>query len=504
VTSAIQWRKEFRELVPFWAATVSTMAVCWALMHPDLMPTDRLYNWARSFERDILFAIEIIAYAAGTVTLGAVSIGNEYAHDTLPQLLVQPAARGQVLRVKLIVLGLMLTALGVAAAMVWIREPEWAGIAGYFGKLVLVAGPPAAGLLLAPWLTMVGRSALGGAAFTAVLPALFWLGAASVRLPSALLYTAGAAVAVLGLVMTWRTFVRLEVVGSGATDTDLSTWFSGSQKHASARTQDAIWLMVKKELRLHQGAVVVAGLYVAVWLAVVVDRFFELKVLPNSPMFVATFVNSLFVPLLCGAVASASERQFGVSDWQTLLPIAAWKQWVIKAGVALGMTFALAVMLPALLSLVRDETGWRDGLAPTTVLMLCAAALYVSTLSSNSLRALLATVPATAAAIVTAVVLWWLIGDIAEAPVRWLAQALPIEMTQATFSWWMRRGIVWLAAGSMVVLLAFAHANHRTADRGSRRLATQFAWLMSYAMASVLVLAVISWLHMKGRIAGGH
>jgi hypothetical protein len=77
--SAIQWRKEFRELFPWWCATVVTMLVCWALMRPDLMPADWLFRWALDLGRNFMLGLGLVAYAAGAVTLGALSIGSEYA-----------------------------------------------------------------------------------------------------------------------------------------------------------------------------------------------------------------------------------------------------------------------------------------------------------------------------------------------------------------------------------------------------------------------------------------
>jgi hypothetical protein len=307
-------------------------------------------------------------------------------------------------------------------------------------------------------------------------------------------------VAVVGPVMTWRTFMRLELAGSAQSAVDLSALFSRSGDRARvARTESPVWVLIKKEFRLQHATFVVSGLYVVVWLMTVADRAFGLHALTDSPMFVATFVNVVLVPLLCGAVASASERQFNVADWQMLLPMASWRQWTVKAGVALGMTYALAVALPILLASIGSETGWRNGMEPLTVMMICAAALYVSSLNTNPLRALLLTVPAIVIVAVYAVFLQKAIGVPMQPVLRSLARALPfVEVTRADFMWWIREGTQWLAGGFSVLLLAFGHANHRTPDRSWRRLARQVVWLSAYAVAAACFIGFLGWRYSEG------
>jgi hypothetical protein len=253
---------------------------------------------------------------------------------------------------------------------------------------------------------------------------------------------------------------------------------------------------VKKELRLQQGTLAVSGLYLIVWLVMVADRLLGLQALTNSPMFVATFVNTALVPLFCGAVASASERQFGVAAWQTLMPIASWQQWAIKAGVAVGMALALAIGLPMLLASIATETGWRDGMEPMTVAMLCIVTLYVSTLSSTPLRALLLTVPAIAVAFVTAVALIQVVGKPFRPVLRGLSELLPfVEITRADFTWWMRYGVSWLAGGFLLLLLVFGHANHRTVDWKRGPLLRQYAWLSAFAAVAYFFISLLGYLH---------
>ena len=105
------------------------------------------------------------AYLLGAAALGALAIGHEYIHRTLGVLLSQPVPRQRLLLVKLGVLAPMLIVLSaVAAASGEVRPPDAA--------LAFAVLPVLAGLFLAPWLTMVGRSPVAGAIFTLTLPGL--------------------------------------------------------------------------------------------------------------------------------------------------------------------------------------------------------------------------------------------------------------------------------------------------------------------------------------------
>lgn len=492
--TAVQWRKEVRELLPWWGATVITMVACWLLMHPDVMPIDLVYEWVVLRDRNVLLGAGLCAYVAGTVTLGALSLGNEYAHHTLPALLTHPTSRGRLLVVKLAVLAVMIAGLGVLALGAWGSDPILVGRPNHVRLLLLGIIPLAGGLFLAPWLTMVGRGPLAGAVFTVALSSVLWAVGTSFQLPAGYFWLATITVGAVGAVMTCRTFLRLEAAGEPQADVDLSAWFGRSTAQSRPGRAHSPWsLLIMKELRLQQVTFVVSGIYAAVWLAVVVGRQFAADTFVDSPLFVATFLNTALVPLLAGAIASADERRMGTADWHTLLPIAAWEQWAIKAGVALGTAFALAVVLPTLLASIATEPGWRDGMEPTTVVMLCVGALYISSLSSNALRALLMTGPAIAAAVIVGLMALWPVVEAVQPAVRWLAQALPIvEIDRGAYTWWMRNGFQWVTAGLAALLLRFAYTNHRTADRSLGRAARQFGWLSAYGVAAALFVRLIS------------
>ena len=123
---------------------------------------------------------------------------------------------------------------------------------------------------------------------------------------------------------------------------------------ASTR-RPATWLLVKKELRLQQLTFAVSGLYVVGWVGVLAFGSFA----PASRatlLFMLTVFHSGAIPLLAGSLASAEERKLGTLEWQLLLPMARWKQWVTKAAVALGIALTLTLGLPALLHYYQCDT----------------------------------------------------------------------------------------------------------------------------------------------------
>ena len=95
-----------------------------------------------------------------------------------------------------------------------------------------------------------------------------------------------------------------------------------------------------------------------------------------------TMLYVAFLPCMPGALASAEEHQLGTIEWQMTLPMASWKQWIVKVGVVLGVAGVLALGLPGALGLLPDRVLLaRLGVA---VLMLAAGSLYISSASHSS------------------------------------------------------------------------------------------------------------------------
>jgi hypothetical protein len=120
-----------------------------------------------------------------------------------------------------------------------------------------------------------------------------------------------------------------------------------------------------------------------------------------------TGLHGFVVALFAGALASAEERGLGTLEWQALLPYPVWRAWAVKVATMFGLVLVLALGLPVLLSFAGPVAGeWRA--APVVRMSwgingvhwfflwgaaLVAVSLYVSSLCTSALRALLVSFP---------------------------------------------------------------------------------------------------------------
>ena len=387
---AIQTRKEVRALLPW---TIGVAIACVAL--------GTLANQNAGFpnfrhDQALFF---IMAYALGALSLAALSVGQELTHGTLATLLVQPLDRMKMLRLKLVVLAIPLIGLGVMADALF--PPGYLPDA-INARRLLIWGPVAAGLGMVPLLTIQTRRPLGGVVFAVSIAGLFLtIGTRIYPLQhQALSFTwyCTLVASVAGLAALFVQFRRLEVAGDGRQRAVASP----SAHAADVRQADYVptvrrpwaWLLIKKELRLQQMTFAVSGLYVLAAIAV-------MMIAHNNPEYTGpsfgavSVIHAYFIPLIAGAISSAEERHIGTLAGQILMPRNMRLQWAIKAAITIGLALALTIGLPSLLMAIhrpvdafRLERDFSMGIA-----IMCAAAMYVSSLSSNSLWALLGCFP---------------------------------------------------------------------------------------------------------------
>jgi hypothetical protein len=204
--------------------------------------------------------------------------------------------------------------------------------------------------------------------------------------------------------------------------------------------------------------------------------------------------------MLIGSLASAEERQLGTLEWQVLLPIAAWKGWLVKTGTVFTLAFAFGIGLP--LMLIYLEPGgaryrgafdmWRQ--TSLTIVLLTTASLYVSTLSTSGLKALVASFPAVFAAGVlarsTMRFVGWTLSRLVLDPGPRLSAGGSRMLSAAAYE----LILLALAGGLITVLLVLGFRNHRSGDRGHGRVVRQVAWIAACLAAAVAVWAgVLIW-----------
>jgi len=438
--------------------------------------------------------LTVLFYVGACALLGALSIGQEFADRTLAGLLAQPAARSSMLLHKLGVVAAMLLALGglawaygltpLAVARAW---PEISPT----GRVLATVLPFLGGVLLTPCLTLLTRSALAGCVFTIALSfamvigsqaAVPWLygdaatlAQANARFLDVFVHTM-LAVVVLSALLMWRLFMRLEAIEGRGLQLHLPAWLFKPRVHlAAARSARSVWQqMLGKELHLQQLTFVVSGLYVAAWLAVVLVGESLFPTRRAAYMTVATLLHAGAIPLLAGSLASAEERQLGTLSWQVLLPIAAWRQWAVKAALVLVLSLGLAIGVPAILySLFASGPGpiRLDWPLAAAIAAVATLSLYASSLSTNGVRALVASIPVVFVAARTMDVMSsWM-------PLAWYLPnttwAVLYAASAAVFAW-----LLWLGM-----------KNHGSAERGAKRVLKQVALLGAVAVVAMLAFA---------------
>ena len=154
-------------------------------------------------------------------------------------------------------------------------------------------------------------------------------------------------------IATWWQFERLQAIESHQ-HVHAPTWWLWRASQAAAspvRVRRATWVVFRKELHLQQLSYLVVGMYVIAWVALWLTAGGSATT-PRVALQPLTVMYLGLLSLLIGSVASAEERQLGTLTSQQLLPMAAWKQWAIKAGTALGLALLLGILLPVFLNAV--------------------------------------------------------------------------------------------------------------------------------------------------------
>jgi hypothetical protein len=483
---ALVW-KEVRGLGPTWLAAM-TLLIAVGVVEAGFV------QQPRSPANQII----VLFWVCGCTLLGALSVGQEFTDRTLAGLLAQPAARSSVLLHKLGVVAAMLLAL---SGLVWAYGLTPTAVARAWpevspmGRVLATVLPLLSGVLLTPCLTLLTRSTLAGCVFTislwlammigsrAAVPWLYGDAAAVARANAWFLdiFThATLTIVVLGALLTWRLFMRLEAIDGRGLELHPPAWLFKPRVHpAAARSARSAWReMLGKELHLLEITFVVSGMYAAAWLAVVLvgESLFPSR--RAVYMDVATLLHAGAIPLIAGSLASAEERHLGTLGWQVLLPIAAWRQWAVKAAVVLVLSLGLAIGVPAILYALFAPgpgpipLGWQSAAAMTAVATL---SLYASSLSANGMRALLASAAVIGGALLTA-------HTAMQAMPGWI----PVAWNSPNAAWAV---LVVAGAAMFACLLRLGMKNHGSAERGAQRVLKQVAVLGAVAVVAMLTVA---------------
>lgn len=489
--------KEIRALLPLWGASIAALgaAFVWREGHRFLLPGPD---------------VALFAYVVGSLAIGAQSVGQEYTYRTLPMLLSQPADRRRMYLLKFAVSAVMLLTLAALAGTTFAKG--WRPESARFAVVIL---PVLCGLFLAPLLTMICRSTLAGMILGGNAMALTWFATLAIAWFGFGIDTEAAENMILGrwtLGMTvvcpvvgllgWRRFRELEATDVASPALHLPRWLKSAQ---GARRHHPLRALAVKEVHLQQMAFVISGLHIIGWaIFVLLQRY--VPSMATFPVGAVLLLYSIGLAIAIGALASAEERQHGTLDWQLLQPSRAWQQWMVKVGVAFGVALMFGVGLPVLLNQFTPIEGFRIGMSAdlgVLIVLLTASSIYISSLSSSGVRAMVLSLPIGMAVAyfvqMTSGALRWvtlqfagpLMADIVTGAVA------PLRGDPADVVTFAARGFSLTLAP---LLLWFGFVNHTSSERTARHIFQQIAWIALLIMTGIILVGgVLAFYELRSR-----
>jgi hypothetical protein len=297
-------------------------------------------------------------------------------------------------------------------------------------------------------------------------------------------------------------FARLESIEGSGQHVRLPRWLRGAavvdSEPLALTRRHPDWLLVRKELHLQQLPLALAALFVITWPIARWGSASAADPSYDSLLDVCVFLYAGFLPMLIGASASAGERQIGTLEWQILQPIATWKQWGVKIAVVFGLVIALAVGIPMLLldviPLLRAPGALGviqpDRFMLILLMLVTSGSLYVSSLCSTAMWALVMSIPIAMASATFFHVTWGHVGAPTYRIAReWAMQLLPGPIG-AIYDMRIVNGFtLLLILGFIALTLRLAFTNHRSADRSSGRTWRQLIILAVFAIGAVMLLS---------------
>lgn len=393
-------KKEFRLLAPGFLSGIALALV--VLVMPDSFQDGLLSNRTDAYL--------LLICGVSLIALGA--FGREFTSGTFSMMLAQPESRGRIWRSKALMPAAMIGIVWVVWFAAWllrtrviVPDVEPGDLART--SLALALAIYSGGL----WSVLLLRQVTTAIWFTLLIPILLPRVAAELLTKDpfsvqTVQYAALAAYSIAGFIFARWLFFRAQDAQwtgghIGMPEVSGLGWGKGSERRAR-RPLAALWM---KEIQLHQGQYLVAGVLLLVHIGTIAARKFGTYEI-NSPMLVLLnfyWVFWLLMPLLIGCTAVAEERKTGTLEGQLCLPVGRRTQFAVKCSVVIILSVLLGGGMPLLLENWRipptenSDFAWQFAAIVGIGAAICAGigglAFYVSTLSRNTLQALAPAVP---------------------------------------------------------------------------------------------------------------
>jgi ABC-type transport system involved in multi-copper enzyme maturation permease subunit len=381
----------------------------------------------------------VVFYTIGCALMGATTFGVEYEQKTIGSLLMQPFPRASIYREKLIVLGVLLS-LALLETFVGALVSRPAGSDIQDKSMMLMV--PVLAFCTGPILSLRTRGTLAGTVLSIATPMLL-IGIS--HLVSALLRWIRqpaleelassepawrwsgfvlCAYAFVGSWLGWRAFSQLEVKEQVDTRSGLNP-FAGPidrilQFVIPSRGTTGTAMLWRKEFRLHVVPWMITGLMVGVWVLLLAGRRvsesvrWETQISYEEGFVLLSVLFGGMTLLLTGSASISEERQLGVLDWQLTAPASVKRQWWIKVGATFALSLLLGIALPAVLLVLALGTSWLDqwkggewlvAAYVNGLLLFVGVAMYGSSLSRNTVKAVCGTIALSLAVLLVAAIL---------------------------------------------------------------------------------------------------
>ena len=211
--------------------------------------------------------------------------------------------------------------------------------------------------------------------------------------------------------------------------------------------------------------------------------------------------------IMIGALASAEERQHGTLDWQLLQPTPAWQQWMVKVGVTLGLALLFGVGLPVLLNQLTPLAGFHalplTGDLTVVIVLLTAGSLYISSLSSSGVRAMVLSLPI---GLAVALFVQMVSGALRWVTLKLAGRLMADVVTGAVAPPSIDFGEVVIFAARALsltlvpLLLWFGFVNHRSSERTVRRIFPQVVSIALLVTTGILLVGgVLAFYELRSR-----
>jgi lysylphosphatidylglycerol synthetase-like protein (DUF2156 family) len=205
---------------------------------------------------------------------------------------------------------------------------------------------------------------------------------------------------------------------------------------------------------------------------------------PPMPLVPLTMLYAGILAMLIGSLASAEERHLGTLEWQMLLPVPGWQQWVVKVGVVLTMVLLLCGALPAVLASLTPGDQSLDPVdrwqVASIIVLLTVGSLYLSSLCRTGVGALVLSLPTVVATVFFVRTVGSLLWDVSAAAPR--LSIRPHDLGPL---------LIAIVAGFVALLLWLGFRNHRTTDRSRGRIVKQVSAIAGYITMGLTVLALL-------------